>query len=201
MERVPGIQRRSSLTSTTVGSVGESSAGAAGCQPPTNGDSGSSNQVLLVTDHETDRLLIRELLTEFSYSVVVAASDPAIHIIERCYGSLQLVVTDLFQPGRHGLTLVESIAAYWSKFPILLLIDHPNDLATWQVLEEPITAAICRPITRIDLMRGISAARQIRQTLKRRLEHSAALRPDVANVHEPPTSPAPTDPTSPAPVA
>lgn len=123
--------------------------------------------VLLVIRRRTDLWSLRFLLNALGYPVVTAPGGPAVQMVERLHPSFQLVVTDLFAPGRQGMTFAESIAPYRSEIPLLVVLERPDDLAAFPLLDQVKVAAIAQPVTRSTLAMGIAAAHQVRRELRR----------------------------------
>jgi two-component system, cell cycle sensor histidine kinase and response regulator CckA len=81
---------------------------------------GGSETILVVEDEASLRTVVKRILTNAGYDVLVAASaDEAITIANETSSSIALVLSDVVMPGMSGSDLVERLTA---SFPCMKVI-------------------------------------------------------------------------------
>src|SRR5258707_5887225 len=90
---------------------------------PSNGGSSelSPSVILLVDDDPDVRLLTRTFLEHEGYSVFSSGDAERAAQIFRSVRQIDLVVTDVYMPGRSGMELARELKAIRSEVPVLLI--------------------------------------------------------------------------------
>ena len=90
--------------------------------PSYGGSSELSPSVILLVDDDPDvRLLTRTFLEHEGYSVFSSGDAERAVQIFRSVPRIDLVVTDLYMPGRSGMELARELKAIRSEVPVLLI--------------------------------------------------------------------------------
>jgi CheY-like chemotaxis protein len=113
---------------------------------------GDGARVLVVDDNAGTRRSLTELLSRAGYQVIQAAGgDEAIRVWHG--GRVDLVILDLFMPGKDGIETMRELRALapgipiiamsggWSYHPDLSLLKTAQHLGAFLSLEKPYTAA------------------------------------------------------------
>jgi PAS domain S-box-containing protein len=83
--------------------------------------------VLLVEDQDGVRAYIRDLLSEYGYTVLSAASGPeAIGIAERFKGAIHVLLTDVVLPGMNGVEVIRRFLAIRPDTPVIRMSGYPE---------------------------------------------------------------------------
>ena len=111
--------------------------------------------VMLVEDEEPVRKLVKDILDNNGYTVLVAGSgEEALKVCEECKGPIQLLITDVVMPGMSGRELVEHL----TKRPglkVLYISGYPDDAIVRHGILEPGTNFLQKPFTPDDLVRKV----------------------------------------------
>jgi CheY-like chemotaxis protein len=90
---------------------------------------GGSETLLLVEDEGVVRSLVRQMLTDLGYRVLVAPDgERALDLEEGHDGSIDLLVTDVVMPKLDGRALAEQLAAVRPGLRILFLSGYTGDV-------------------------------------------------------------------------
>jgi CheY-like chemotaxis protein len=88
-----------------------------------------SETILVVEDAAPLRMLIRELLEDFGYSVLEAEDAEQAHQIADHHQNIALLLTDLNLPGISGLAVAKSLLEKRPGLKVLYMSGHPNGVA------------------------------------------------------------------------
>jgi CheY-like chemotaxis protein len=107
-----------------------------------------TESILLVEDDEAVRSLARQILQQFGYTVVAAASGPeAIRYVEQQPDPINLVITDVVMPGMGGRTLAESLTHKRPGIKVLFISGYTDDAIIRHGVSEADVAFIPKPFT------------------------------------------------------
>lgn len=116
--------------------------------------------ILLVEDEENVLRLVRGLLTNSGYAVLVASSPQvAIELEQDCQVGIDLLVTDLVMPGMNGHELAERLMARRPGLKCLYMSGYPADVIAHHGLLDLGARLIQKPFS-LRLL-----ARTVRETL------------------------------------
>ncbi len=110
---------------------------------PSNGGSSelSPSVILLVDDDPDVRLLTRTFLEHEGYSVFSSGDAERAAQIFRSVPQIDLLVTDVYMPGRSGLELARELKAIRNEVPVLLIsggvLEDGLEEEGWSFLAKP----------------------------------------------------------------
>ncbi len=112
--------------------------------------------VLLVEDAEPLRILIKEILTNCGYKVLVAENgNEAIRIAQDFRGPIHLLLTDVIMPGMGGEKLAAQLLRFLPEMKVLYMSGYPYDgIVRSGILETGVTL-LEKPFTREILTRHV----------------------------------------------
>lgn len=122
-------------------------------------------RLLVVEDEAVFGLLMRRLLTDLGYRVMLAGSlHEAVAQLETTPEPIDLVITDMIMPGGSGLDLAARLAISHPTLPVLFMsgYDHEQLARGGEEIELPRTL-LQKPFTQDELDRAVRAA--LRTTL------------------------------------
>jgi CheY-like chemotaxis protein len=106
------------------------------------GSSDLSPSVILLVDDDPDvRLLTRTFLEHEGYSVFSSGDTERAMQIFRSVPQIDLLVTDVYMPGRSGVELARELKAIRSEVPVLLIsggvLEEGQETEGWSFLAKP----------------------------------------------------------------
>jgi CheY-like chemotaxis protein len=119
-------------------------------------------QILVVDDDDSFRLMLSETLKLSDYEVIGAASgEEAMDILNR--GNISAVITDLKMPGMDGMELARQIKNNWKDLPVIIVTAY---LSQEQAAEyfEAIDGYLMKPFR-------IESITELLESLKSQIEH------------------------------
>jgi CheY-like chemotaxis protein len=110
--------------------------------PNYGGSSELSPSVILLVDDDPDvRLLTRTFLEHEGYSVFSSGDAERAVQMFRSIAQIDLVVTDLYMPGRSGMELARELKAIRNEVPVLLIsggvLEEKQEDEGWSFLAKP----------------------------------------------------------------
>lgn len=117
-------------------------------------------RLLVVEDEAVFGLLMRRLLTDLGYRVMLAGSmHEAVAQLEAAPEPIDLVITDMIMPGGSGLDLAARLAISHPNVPVLFMsgYDHEQLARGGEEIELPRTL-LQKPFTQDELDRAVRAA-------------------------------------------
>jgi len=112
--------------------------------------------ILLVEDDEVMRGVTQEMLTDFGYRVVVAASaDEALALYRTGPERPDVLVADVVMPRRSGRELADEVLAEQPDLPVLLMSGYDSDWVTRKKGADERMAFLQKPFTPGALARAI----------------------------------------------
>lgn len=119
-----------------------------------------SETILLVEDQDAVRLLTRQLLEQFGYSVVEASGGrDAISLVQQSSKPIDLLVTDVVMPEMGGRQLAKSLSLARPGLKVLYLSGYADDVVVRHGVSQADAAFLQKPFT-IEAL-----ANKVRQTL------------------------------------
>ncbi len=117
---------------------------AAPVAPPAAG----SGTVLVAEDEQVVRVLIRKVLEQAGYTVLLAASgEEALHLAEHYENSIHLLVTDVVMPGMSGRELMRRLVERRPAVKVLYLSGYSDEAVERHGVLDPGTAFMQKPFT------------------------------------------------------
>lgn len=105
----------------------------------------SPSNILLVDDDPDMRSLTRTFLEHEGYSVFSSGDADRAAQIFRSVPQIDLLVTDLYMPGRSGMELARELKALRSELPVLVISGGMVDSAQKTRLEEQGWSFLAKP--------------------------------------------------------
>lgn len=114
-------------------------------RPPAHGP---GEDILVVDDEESQRVLLRGLLEKRGYAVVEAADGLEALEMVRSRASIGLAVVDLNMPRMDGLELLWELrdASRWNGLPVIVVTGEVDDVFETQLMEEGADDYIRKPV-------------------------------------------------------
>ncbi|HTC75066.1 MAG TPA: response regulator [Edaphobacter sp.] len=124
--------------------------------PSYDGSSELSPSVILLVDDDPDvRLLTRTFLEHEGYSVFSSGDAERAAQIYRSVPQIDLVVTDLYMPGRSGMELARELKAIRREVPVLLISGGALEDAQEAGLQEEGWSFLAKPFRLTELLAAV----------------------------------------------
>lgn len=117
--------------------------------------------ILLVDDEESIRKLMRAVLADTGFRILLAgSSDEALGILETQGRCIQMVVTDIqMPPGMDGLSLVEILRRRYPGLPVLFISGYSHFYSRLSgILEQGRTWFLQKPFSPSQLVEAVRHA-------------------------------------------
>jgi two-component system, cell cycle sensor histidine kinase and response regulator CckA len=115
---------------------------------PSRPYSATGETVLVVERDASVRQVIRKALSDAGHMVLEAAdAEAAIHLIERDWEPIQLLITDLVMGGMHGPHLAQRVIAYHPRIRVLYITGSPHSGSPGAVPASARMAVLPKPFT------------------------------------------------------
>jgi signal transduction histidine kinase len=112
--------------------------------------------VLVAEDEQMVRVLIRKVLEQAGYTVLLAASgEEALHLAERYDGPIHLLVSDVVMPGMNGRELMRRLVGRRPAVKVLYLSGYSDEAVERHGVLDPGTAFMQKPFTPAALARRV----------------------------------------------
>jgi CheY-like chemotaxis protein len=130
----------------------------------------SPSVILLVDDDPDVRLLTRTFLEHEGYSVFSSGDAERAVQMFRSIAQIDLVVTDLYMPGRSGMELARELKAIRNEVPVLLIsggaLEEKQEDEGWSFLAKPfrlpeLLAAVHRILAPVEARRCREAKQEV----------------------------------------
>jgi two-component system, chemotaxis family, chemotaxis protein CheY len=112
----------------------------------------SPSNILLVDDDPDIRSLTRTFLEHEGYGVFSSGDAERAAQIFRSVPQIDLLVTDLYMPGRSGLELARELKALRSELPVLMISGGLVDVANEMRLKEEGWSFLAKPFRLTELL-------------------------------------------------
>jgi two-component system, cell cycle sensor histidine kinase and response regulator CckA len=104
--------------------------------------------VLVAEDEHMVRVLVRKVLEQAGYTVLLAASgEEALHLEARYEGTIHLLVSDVVMPGMNGRELMRRLVLRRPAVKVLYLSGYSDDAVERHGVLDPGTAFMQKPFT------------------------------------------------------
>lgn len=115
--------------------------------------------VLVVDDEEPVPSLLRRLLEQDGYSVVIAGSgSEAIRTAGAHVDSLRLLLTDVLMPDMSGVELADRMRRQLPVLTVIFLSGYPGEAEIEEALQAKGTAFLQKPFSKLALLSTVRAA-------------------------------------------
>ena len=110
---------------------------------------GDTNKTILVVDDEPEiRKLVAAMATQPGYSVITADSgEHAMTLYKNHKGPIQLLITDVVQPGMSGPMLADRLTALQPDLKVLYMSGYDNTLVVQKYVVEKGHTLLAKPFT------------------------------------------------------
>ncbi|MBI5342693.1 MAG: PAS domain S-box protein [Deltaproteobacteria bacterium] len=126
--------------------------------PDRTGRIEGSETVLLVEDEEAVRMLVREILERYGYTVLAASNgEEALLASDRHEGKIHLMLCDVVMPGMSGVQLSRKIASSRPEMKVLYMSGYTDNAIVHHGVLDPGTAFIEKPFSPDSLARKVRA--------------------------------------------
>lgn len=113
-------------------------------------------RVLMADDHPLMRAGLKHILDECDDIELVAEVDNGHDVITRVReGGIDVVVLDMFMPGRNGIDLIKQVKAEAPQLPILVLSAHKEDLYAVRTIKAGASGYLCKDYAASELLTAI----------------------------------------------
>jgi CheY-like chemotaxis protein len=113
--------------------------------------------ILVVEDEAPVRALIRRILTDRGYTVLIAATGEEALTVAAGAGQIALLVTDVVMPGMSGRDLADRLVARTPGLKVLFASGYTDDEIVRHGPLNPHTPFLPKPFTPEGLLRQIRA--------------------------------------------
>ena len=110
---------------------------------------GDTNKTILVVDDEPEiRKLVAAMASQPGYSVITADSgEHAMTLYKNHKGPIQLLITDVVQPGMSGPMLADRLTALQPDLKVLYMSGYDNTLVVQRYVVEKGHTLLTKPFT------------------------------------------------------
>jgi DNA-binding NarL/FixJ family response regulator len=113
-------------------------------------------KVLMADDHPLLREGLKHILKDCSDMVFAGEVDNGFALIDKLRTEpFDIVLLDLFMPGKSGIELIKQIKIEHPKLPILVLSTHKEDLYAMRTLRAGASGYLCKDYAASDLVLAI----------------------------------------------
>jgi two-component system invasion response regulator UvrY len=113
-------------------------------------------KVLMADDHPLLREGLKHILQDCTDMVFAGEVDNGFALIEKLKTeTFDVLLLDLFMPGKSGIELINQIKAEYPKLPILVLSTHKEDLYAMRTLRAGASGYLCKDYAATDLVVAI----------------------------------------------
>ncbi|GMU67085.1 MAG: hypothetical protein AMXMBFR36_33590 [Acidobacteriota bacterium] len=117
---------------------------------------GTAGTILLVEDEPALRELVRQVLSEEGYSVLVAGDGAeALRIAAGHAGPIELLITDIAMPGMTGPRVAEAVVRVRPAIRVLFVSGYSDEAIQRDQLTGPARAFLSKPFGLVQLTRAI----------------------------------------------
>jgi two-component system cell cycle sensor histidine kinase/response regulator CckA len=111
-------------------------------------DEETKKTVLIVDDEPEIRKLVGAMIAHFGYSVMTADSgEHALTLYKKHKGHIELLITDVIQPGMSGPMLAEKLTALQPDLKVLYISGYDNTHVVRKYVVEKGHALLAKPFT------------------------------------------------------
>jgi PAS domain S-box-containing protein len=122
----------------------------------TRSQSGHGERILVVEDEPGLRKLVRRILTQNGYDVLVAASGPeAVDLVRGLSGDLALLLTDVVMPGMSGGELAEILCRARPDLKAIYMSGYPDETVVLHGVLRKGQGYLQKPFSAGDLLRSV----------------------------------------------
>ena len=123
---------------------------------PVTAPAAGTETVLVAEDEQIVRVLIRKVLEQAGYTVLLAGGGAeALQVAERHAGPIHLLVTDVVMPGMSGRELARRVVERWPATKVLYMSGYADDAVERHGVLDPGTAFMQKPFTPSALARRV----------------------------------------------
>jgi CheY-like chemotaxis protein len=123
----------------------------------------SSKTILVVDDEPEIRKLVAAMAGQFGYAVLTADSgEHALALFKNHKGPIELLITDVVQPGMSGPMLADRLTALQPDLKVLYMSGYDNTMVVQKYVVEKGHVLLSKPFTAEDFrakMRGMLQAK------------------------------------------
>jgi two-component system invasion response regulator UvrY len=113
-------------------------------------------KVLMADDHPLLREGLKHILQDCTDMVFAGEVDNGFALIEKLRTeAFDVLLLDLFMPGKSGIELINQIKIEYPKLPILVLSTHKEDLYAMRTLRAGASGYLCKDYAATDLVLAI----------------------------------------------
>lgn len=113
-------------------------------------------KVLVADDHPIFRAGLKHILMGSSDIAVLGEVDNGISLLSKIRGeAFDVLILDMFMPGRSGVDLIKQIKTETPKLPILVLSTHKEDIYAVRTIKAGAAGYLCKDNTASDLVTAI----------------------------------------------
>jgi two-component system cell cycle sensor histidine kinase/response regulator CckA len=108
-----------------------------------------SNRIILVVDDEPEiRKLVAAMASQSGYTVITADSgEHAMSLFRNQKGPIELLITDVVQPGMSGPMLADKLTAIQPDLKVLYMSGYDNTMVVQKYVVEKGHALLSKPFT------------------------------------------------------
>jgi two-component system cell cycle sensor histidine kinase/response regulator CckA len=129
---------------------------AARATSPVTAPAAGTETVLVAEDEQIIRVLIRKVLEQAGYTVLLAGGGAeALQVAERHARPIHLLVTDVVMPGMSGRELARRVVERWPATKVLYMSGYADDAVERHGVLDPGTAFMQKPFTPSALARRV----------------------------------------------
>lgn len=114
-------------------------------------------KLIVADDHPIFRAGIKHILMEHSDIVIGCEVDNGLDLVRKIREEMfDVLVLDMYMPGRNGIDLIKQVKDERPKLPILILSSHKEDIYAVRTIKAGASGYLCKDNAASDLVRAIA---------------------------------------------
>jgi len=113
-------------------------------------------KLIIADDHPIFRAGIKHILSPYQDLVVACEVDNGTDLLKKLRDEIyDILILDMYMPGRNGIDLIKQIKLEKHKLPILVLSSHKEDIFAVRTIKAGVSGYLCKDNASSDLVPAI----------------------------------------------
>lgn len=114
-------------------------------------------KLIVADDHPIFRAGLKHILMDYPELVVAGEVDNGLDLIRKIREMVfDVIVLDMYMPGRNGIDLIKQIKDEKPKLPILVLSSHKEDIYAVRTIKAGASGYLCKDNAASDLVKAVN---------------------------------------------